>query len=126
MSLDDELFDALNSAPNRTRPAFLDRSLYGDYEVAFDNIWTGLYDDFNAYGVVGKYLDEDNIKRSSFKIAYDRWQPKGLADTSMLPIIIYTHGVPVNRDELAEMARIVSRFAIVYTWDLLGNLSRIR
>lgn len=116
--LDDQLFKALNSVPKFTAPAELSPDLYGDYEVDSDRIWSHSYKDIT--GVKGQYEHEDGKMHSLFHLAYDRWQPRGVLNTSKLPIVILAHGVPVNRTEWYGVARILARFCIVYTVDLLG------
>ena len=117
-SLDDALFEALNSPPDYTRPDRLSPGLYGDYTVEHGKVWRRKYRHFD--GLAKRYEHEDGEMHGAMEIAYDRWQPAGAADTSKLPVIVLTHGVPVNRHEWYAAARILARFAIVYTVDLLG------
>jgi len=110
--LDAKLFDALNSTPDYTAPQFLTPEFYGDYEVEHGQKWQRKYIHYVQFTT--------SKEPGGFEIAYDRWQPKGVADTSKLPIVVLLHGVPVNRHEWYEVARMLARFAIVYTVDLLG------
>ena len=143
-------FDAFNTEPDWTAADRLHPSMYGDYVVLKDVYWEGSYAELLPnHRRVRWSFDHGPTKGSSdrFRIAYDVWMPKSVAvadpssklssdrmrasliagDISIpnlarnrVSVIVLTHGVPVNRREWYAVARILSRFYVVVTVDLLG------
>ncbi len=113
-------FNLLNKERDWTAPQFLTpEMLYGTddrVKVTKDQRFVARY---NELGVPGKFVNAEGGQRSNlFSIAYDVWEP--LEARPGLPLLILTHGVPVNRREWYDIARILARFMRVITYDLLG------
>nr|QBK89770.1 MAG: haloalkane dehalogenase [Pithovirus LCPAC101] len=113
--IDDFLFDTFNSKRIRTKPRFLDISLYGDYVADELKFWSIDYSDI---GINKSFVGEDGGIHDRLKIAYSVFEPKNI--TKIIPTIILFHGVPVNRREWYDVAILLSRFMRVITVDLLG------
>lgn len=115
LKIDDFLFDTFNSERIRTKPRFLNISLYGDYVADELEFWEINYADI---GLNKSFIDEDGKMHDSLKIAYSTFEPENI--TKKIPTIILFHGVPVNRREWYDVAILLSRFMRVVTVDLLG------
>jgi len=129
IELNDFLFEALNGWPDSTAEGKMNVHMYGNSHVekkllleTFKYAEIGIKGGFK-HGIGDKIEDQ-------FKISSDIWVPSkraekkesrgGIKKLKKLSVIILTHGVPVNSSEWFEVARILSRFYIVVTVDLLG------
>ncbi len=134
-TLDAIFFEALNSKPEWAKgEAWLHPSAYGDYFVDEGLRWQGKYADLLGRDM--KFQHDEGTVNDTFEMAYDVWFPadhvgtfggddeedwnwQGLLSTPM-PVVFMTHGVPVNRREWYNVTRMLARFCIVVTVDLLG------
>ncbi len=121
-TFDELYFSAFNKPRDWKAPQFLTPEfLYGTHEdvvVSETQYFHGKYADF---GIRGKFKNEEGEEPSGdFTIAYDEWRPRVIPAGAKLPVLILTHGVPMNRREWNEIARILGRFMYVRTYDLLG------
>ena len=121
--IDAFFFEALNSKPNwAAEESRLHASLYGDYKVETDRRWRSNYRRFHIPGSFD-HGGEDGLGRSGeFHIAYDVFSPERKAPRYGRPtILVLTHGVPVNRREWYDTAKLLARFFDkVVVFDLLG------
>ncbi len=111
----DFLFDTFNSARIRTKPRFMDITMYGEYVADELKFWSTTYKNI---GITKSFVYEDGKLHDELKIAYSIFKPKNI--TKLIPTIILFHGVPVNRREWYDVAILLSRFMRVVTIDLLG------
>ncbi len=115
-TIDDFLFDTVNSKRIRTAPRFLDIHMYGDYEAIDGQFWHKKYSDI---GINKSFIHEDGNLHDSFKIAYTIFEPKNI-NVAKLPTIFLTHGVPVNKADWFDVAILLARFMRVVVFDLFG------
>ena len=113
-------FSLLNKERDWTAPQFLSpEMLYGtdtDVKVTKNQRFVARY---NELDVPGRFVNAEGERSSNlFGIAYDVWEPREARGD--IPLLILTHGVPMNRREWYDIARILGRFMRVITYDLLG------
>lgn len=121
IELNDFLFEALNSPPIPTAEGNMNVHMYGNSYV-FRHNWleTFKYTDIGIEGGFKHWSGGEEELLKQFRISSTIWKPSKRAEKKELSVIILTHGVPVNSSEWFEVARILSRFYIVVTVDLLG------
>lgn len=123
--LDGFFFEALNSEPQwAAEESRLHASLYGDYKVETDRRWRSNY---RRFGIPESFDhgEEDGLGQSNeFNIAYDVFRPENgrpRGDSGTPTVLVLTHGVPVNRREWYDAAKLLARFFDrVVVFDLLG------
>ncbi len=134
LDLDSRLYDILNKTPDWTAESRLHASMYGEYLVDQNRTWRQKYKNLTTISgqvpINGFYhttpkKDGSTPKSTEFEMAYDIWLPKMYkydvsGNNSPLSVLILTHGVPVNRREWYDAARLLARFYFVITVDLLG------
>lgn len=116
-------FELFSGARDWTAPDKLDpERLYrpkDEIRVIKDQRWIANYRDF---GIRQKFVHETGEAPSStFHLDYDVYVMQGVIDNEeVVPTIVLTNGVPMNKYEWVEVARMVARFGRVVVVSLFG------